>query len=82
MVNREATVEQICDALRLLPEEQLHLVLKYVEELEPLGSDGHHVAEEPIAPLYNVHAVAIRTGISDLADQHDHYLYGSDKHDA
>jgi hypothetical protein len=40
------------------------------------------LSQEPIAPLYRIHEQAIATGVADLADQHDHYLYGQDKHDA
>ncbi len=30
--------------------------------------------------LSNIDNIAVDTGISDLADQHDHYLHGLPKH--
>jgi hypothetical protein len=73
-------VEEICETLRTLPREQLDEVLRYVQDLELEGkTEG---SQEPIAPLYGIHALAVNTGISDLAHQHDHYLYGTEKEDA
>ena len=40
------------------------------------------LVQEPVAPIYRIHEQAITTGIKDLASQHDHYLYGLEKHDA
>jgi hypothetical protein len=65
------TREQIHQAIDTLRPEQLEQLLEYVEQL----------TEEPVAPLYSVHEYAISTGVSDLADQHDHYLYGVAKRD-
>ncbi|HEY3290325.1 MAG TPA: hypothetical protein VGK87_09375 [Anaerolineae bacterium] len=42
-------------------------------------SDGED--HKPAASLYHLHEHAIDTGISDLAEQHDHYIYGVSKHD-
>jgi predicted HTH domain antitoxin len=33
-------------------------------------------------PIYQISQYAVDTGIPDLAVQHDHYLYGTDKRDA
>lgn len=30
-------------------------------------------------PAYNIASLAVDTGIPDLACEHDHYLYGTDK---
>jgi hypothetical protein len=79
---RETTREQICDALRTVPDEQLPEVMRFVESLRRPDTSATRIAEEPIAPLYRIHTAAIRTGIADLAHQHDHYLYGLDKRDA
>lgn len=35
--------------------------------------------ESEIAPLYRLHELAIDMGITDLAQNLDHYLYGLDK---
>jgi hypothetical protein len=78
----ELTVDEICDTLRALPDEQLDQVLQFLLELEQAKKPGQSYAGEPLAPLYRVHSAAVRTGIPDLAHQHDHYLYGLDRRDA
>jgi hypothetical protein len=62
----------------VLTRDQIHQVIDRLrpEQLERLWEYVEQLAEEPVAPLYNVHEYAISTGLSDLADQHDHYLYG------
>ena len=80
MSTQELTVEEICETLRTLPEEQLDEVLHFVQDLE-LARESV-VSDEAVAPLYGIHAIAVRTGIPDLAHQHDHYLYGIEKRDA
>jgi len=82
MSAQEPTVDEICDTLRALPEDQLDQVMRFLHDLEQARKPGNSSADEPIAPLYQVHTAAVRTGIPDLAHQHDHYLYGLDKRDA
>jgi len=72
--------QRICETLQSLPEEQLDRVLRFVQDLERVGELGS--SEEALAPLYSVHTMAVRTGIPDLAHQHDHYLYAVEKRDA
>jgi len=72
--------EQICETIHNLPEEQLSEVLRFVQALEGVGELD--AIDENVAPLYRIHTVAVKTGISDLAHQHDHYLYGIEKRDA
>ena len=79
---QEPTVDEICDTLRALPEDQRDQILRFLHDLEQARKPGNSSADEPVAPLYRAHAVAVRTGIPDLAQQHDHYLYGLDKRDA
>lgn len=79
---QEQTVDGICDTLRALPEDQLDQVLRFLLDLEQARKPGNSSADEPVAPLYRAHTAAVRTGIPDLAHQHDHYLYGLDKRDA
>ena len=38
-----------------------------VKEVEPAEND----------PSYNISSLAVETGISDLAEEHGHYLYGT-----
>jgi hypothetical protein len=58
--------------------DQIHRAIDRMrpDELACLWEFILDLSEEPVAPLYRVHEHAIRTGISDLAEQHDHYLYG------
>ncbi len=79
---RETTREQIYDALQTLPDDQLPKVLHFVESLRHPAPSPTQVADGSMAPLYGIHSAAVKTGISDLAHQHDHYLYGLDKRDA
>lgn len=82
MTIQEPSVDEICDTLRALPEEQLDQVLRFLHDLEQSRMPENSSGDRPVAPLYQVHTVAIRTGIPDLAHQHDHLLYGLDKRDA
>ena len=72
--------DRICETIHRLPDEQLDEVLRFVQGLEK--TQEPETAGDGIAPLYSIHAIAVRTGISDLAHQHDHYLYGVEKRDA
>ncbi|MCL7454742.1 MAG: hypothetical protein M8467_17025 [Anaerolineae bacterium] len=72
--------ERICETIHSLPEDQLGEVLRFVQDLKSI--QGSRISEDAIAPLYSIHTSAVRTGISDLAHQHDHYLYGVEKRDA
>lgn len=78
---KQLSVDELCDTIRGLPEEQLDQVLRLLHDLEQKRSEGSS-APEAVVPLYRVHSAAVRTGIPDLAQQHDHYLYGLDKRDA
>ncbi len=66
------TRTQINQAIDRLHPDQLAQLWEYIKRL----------MQEPVAPLYHIHEQAIATGVTDLADQHDHYLYGHDKRDA
>jgi hypothetical protein len=66
------TKTQIHQAINRLRPDQLAQLWEYVQWL----------TSEPVAPLYHIHEQAIATGVTDLADQHDHYLYGHDKRNA
>ncbi len=79
MVTSEVTRQQIYQTIENLPEERLPDLLHFLEGL--LESTDSLSAAGP-APIYQIHCEAISTGVSDLAHQHDHYLYGLDKRDA
>ena len=59
---------QIYQAIDRLRPDQLARLLEYVQWL----------IQEPVAPLYHIHEQAIATGVADLAEQHDHYLFSLD----
>ena len=63
---------QIYQAIDRLRPDQLVQLWEFMQQL----------VQEPVAPMYRIHEHAITTGIKDLASQHDHYLYGLEKHDA
>jgi len=63
---------KISQALDGLDPEQLAQLWEYIQQL----------TQKPVAPLYRIHEQAISTGVKDLANRHDHYLYGSGKSDA
>jgi hypothetical protein len=67
-----STKEQLHQVIDRLPPEQIEAVWEYVNQ----------IAEQPVAPIYRIHEYAASTGVKDLADQHDHYLYSREKHDA
>lgn len=56
----------IHQAIDQLSPDQLARLWEYLQTLN----------QEPVAPLYRVHEHAIATGVTDLAERHDHYLYG------
>jgi hypothetical protein len=70
---------QIYQTIDALPTEQLpellHLLKQFIEAVKP-------EAAPPVAPIYQIHQQAIDTGLTDLAAQHDHYLYGTAKRNA
>ncbi len=58
---------------------RVSIVIKDVDE-----SAGVQATQTTLDPaeefLRNIDRIAVDTGITDLADQHDHYLYGLPKH--
>lgn len=56
---------QIHQTIDQLTPDQLAQLWDYLMQL---------IRQQP-APLYYLHDQAIATGVTDLADQHDHYLY-------
>ncbi len=71
--------QQIYQLIELLPVEQLPKLLHF---LKSLLQPNQPSSTPNTAPIYQVHEHALDTGISDLAAQHDHYLYGTSKNDA
>ena len=64
------------DVLRPIDEIELIPGKKYTVIIESVD-DGEINPERD--PAYNIASLAVDTGISDLACEHDHYLYGTEK---
>ena len=82
MSTHEITAEQVCETVRELSSDRLRLVLRFVEDLKAKSDETDLSEKKSVAPLYTVHTAAVKTGIADLAHQHDHYLYGQEFRDA
>ena len=52
------------------------------DQLARLWQFLQRLGQETKAPVYRIHEHAISTGISDLAERHDDYLYGQKEPDA
>jgi hypothetical protein len=65
--------QQIYQLIELIPVERLPTVQRFlVWLLQPTKTPPRLST----APIYQVHQYAVDTGIPDLAEHHDHYLYG------
>lgn len=71
--------QQIYQMIETLPVEKLPDLLRFLKDLLQPGKSSSNAN---VAPIYQVHQHAIDTGVPDLASQHDHYLYGTNKNDA
>lgn len=67
----------ILQELKGFPAEKLPLLLRLVRLLK---EESLSVSKTPANALQDVDGFAIKTGISDLALHHDHYLYDLDRH--
>ena len=70
--------QQIYQLIEMLPVERLPELQRFLKSL--VSSDDITSPDQP-APIYQFHDHAVDTGISDLAANHDHYLYGVSKED-
>jgi hypothetical protein len=57
--------KEILEMLDRLTPEQLETIRQFVTQ----------ISEAPVSGLYALHEHAISTGVPDLAEQHDRYLY-------
>lgn len=72
--------EQLIKEIEDMPKESQEKILKLVHFLkEELFAQKPKPSTPGINALVEVDRVAVETGISDLASQHDHYLYGVPK---
>jgi hypothetical protein len=75
-------VHAIFDGKVLRPQEPVELEINghYVLNIEPLKKEElieNDDVESDAA--FDLASLAVKTGISDLATEHDHYLYGTPK---
>jgi hypothetical protein len=76
-------VRAVFDGRVLRPEEPVDLKVNghYLLKIEPLEkkNDKNRIEDDP---AYDLSSLAVKTGIADLASEHDHYLYGVSKREA
>lgn len=73
--------QQVIKELEEVPPEAQETILKFIRffKNEILITTRAKRGRKKINTLVDVDKIAIDTGIPDLADQHDHYLYGVSK---
>ncbi len=73
-------VRAVYDGKVLCPEEPIELETNghYVLNIEPVKNDKPSGDVESDS-AFDLASLAVKTGISDLATEHDHYLYGTPK---
>ncbi len=70
----------------MLPHEQLAVFMKEIEQVFRREGISCEIQQEETAQTedtwgqFDIEQIAVDTGISDFAQQHDHYLYGTPKH--
>jgi hypothetical protein len=76
------TVHAIFDGRVFRPEDAVDLKInkRYRLKIEPLW-DEELIESAETDPAFDLASLAVNTGISDLASNHDHYLYGTPKKD-
>lgn len=78
------TRQQVLELVEQLPDQQLTLVADFIHSLMlPLEADFDSQDEEDLSKeqidLLDLLNYSVDTGITDLARNHDHYLYGLPK---
>lgn len=73
--------QQLIHELEGLPQEAQKKILKLVHFMkrEILSSSEKRSGRKKVNALLEVDNISVETGITDLAAQHDHYLYGVSK---
>ncbi|MBI3991366.1 MAG: hypothetical protein HY350_04365 [Candidatus Omnitrophica bacterium] len=73
--------EEIIEELQDIPDEDMPKLLEIIHYLKAGIKESRKRVKiksgrEPLLDLRNI---AVETGIADLAEHHDHYLYGASK---
>ena len=73
--------EEIIKELENVPAENLPKLLEMVHYLKKCirKSKKKVKTKKDRDPLYDLGSIAVKTGIKDLAENHDYYLYGVQK---
>ncbi len=73
--------DEILKELQDMPDEDMPKLLEIVHYLKAgmKTSRRRAKAKKGKDPLFGLSSIAVETGIKDLAENHDHYLYGVSK---
>lgn len=72
--------EEIIKELQDIPEEEMPKILEIIHYLKTGIMAGKKAkTKKGRDPLLDLKNIAVETGIRDLAEHHDHYLYGVPK---
>lgn len=73
--------EEIVKELQDIPEEDMPKILEIIHYLKTgmMAGKKKSKAKKGRDPLLDLKSIAVETGIKDLAEHHDHYLYGVSK---
>ena len=74
-MTKTKTLHAVFDGKVLRPEESADLELgtRYVLSIESKQKNNDDIEKDP---AFDLSSLAVKTNISDLATEHDHYLYG------
>lgn len=74
--------KKIMEELRDVPDEEMPKIIEIIHHLkEGILQKSKKGSDEVKEPLLDIEDIAVETGISDLAQHHDFYLYGVPKGD-
>ncbi len=73
--------DEIIKELQDIPDEDMPKLLEIIHYLKEgmKGSRKKVKVKKGKDPLFDLRKIAVETGIKDLAEHHDHYLYGVSK---
>ena len=77
-MTKTKTLHAVFDGKVLRPEESVDLEMgtRYVLSIESKQEINDDIEKDP---AFDLSSLAVKTNISDLATEHDHYLYGIPK---
>jgi predicted DNA-binding antitoxin AbrB/MazE fold protein len=66
----DGSVLRPIDDIKLIPGKKYTITIDY---------EGDYEKNPELDPAFNIASLAVDTNIPDLAHEHDHYLYGTEK---